>query len=391
MEITDSESMKQARTFKEFGFLAGKRFSSILLTAFVVKPRFLTLMSRFGFTVRREQILVDSGDDSALVLHYSQSPTAKKPAFVLISGSSLRGGFYGFSNHLARVLTFFGFHVFVPVLDDQKDYFLKQDSVETLKKIIKGVARLDIVEPDKIGLCGVSTGSCKILLAAEDPEINRLIRFALLFSPYATLEAAARFAFSAKSTGDEKQIVPEPYMRVLFALNTLDNIDPTLDKSVLRQTFLNYLKDRYDWAIDDIRNIGKRERNFFLSVLRGTDVGEPIIATLCNNAEKFRNVLSPLTIQSDLGKPILIVHGITDNVINCDQSKILAETITSSGGVTAHFSPILQHQQFFSFWSNPWQWIIGFSQLSEIFFKTLVYFQTYDLLKRPVQADQSGQ
>ncbi|MDD5765096.1 MAG: hypothetical protein PHW79_02415 [Candidatus Marinimicrobia bacterium] len=383
--------MKQARTFKESGFLARKRLSSILLTAFVVKPRFLILMSRFGFTVRREQIIVGSGDDSALVLHYSQSPTEKKPAFILISGSSLHGGFYGLSNHLARALTFFGFHVFAPVFNNTKDCLLKQNSLEALKKIIKGVAELDIVEPNKIGLCGESFGSGMTLLTAEDSEINRNIRLILLFSPYATLEAAIHFAFSMKSTCNENQIVPDPYLRMLFALNTLDNINPSLDKAVLRQAFLNYLKDRYDWAIDDIRNIGKRERNFFLSVLRGTDVGEPIITTLCNDAEKLRNVLSPLTIQSNLEKPILIVHGITDNVINCDQSKILAEAITSSGGVTAHFSPILQHQQFFSFWSNPWRWIIGFSQLSEIFFKTLVYFQTYDLLKRPAQADQSNQ
>ncbi|MFA4838427.1 MAG: hypothetical protein WC703_02995 [Candidatus Neomarinimicrobiota bacterium] len=383
--------MKQARTFKEYGFLIRTRLSAVLLTALVVKPRLLTMISRFGFTVRREQILVGSGDDSALVLRYSQAPTAKRPAIILTRGSYAHGGHYGMLNYLAQALTFFGFHVFVPVLDDMKDYLLKQESLETLKKIIKGIAGLDIVEREKIGLCGESFGSGMTLLAAEDPEINRNIRFILLFSPYATIEAAVRFAFSGKSAGDEKQepIAPDPYLRVLFGLNILDNIDPSLDKAVLRQAFLNYLKDRRDWAIDNIRDIGKRERDFFLSVLRATDIGEPILATLLAQAESFRNVLSPLTIQTDLRKPILIVHGLTDNVVNCDQSRILAEAITSSGGVTAHFSPLLRHQQFFSFYSNPWRWIVGFSQLSEIFFKALVYNQTYDLLKRPDQTAPS--
>jgi len=346
-------------------------------------------MLRFVFTVRREQIHVGS----ALVLRYSQTPTAQKPAVILIRGNQASDGYYGMLNYLAQALAFFGFHVFAPILDDTKGYLLKQESLETLKKIIKGIAELYIVKPEKIGIFGESFGSGLTLLAAEDPEINRNIRFILLFSPYTTIESAVQFAFSGKTVSDRKKerVVPDPYLRILFALNVLDDIDPTLDKAVLRQAFINYLMGRREWATDDIRKIGKRERDFFLSVLRGTDVGEAKLATLLEQAENYRNVLSPLTIQTDLLKPILIVHGITDNVLNCDQSRVLAEAITSSGGVTAHLSPLLRHQKFFSFFSNPWRWIVGFAQLSEVFFKMLVYFETYDLLKHSDQTTSSRQ
>lgn len=372
-------SPKRQRTFKDIFYLVQLRIKSVLLVLLLKSNRLLLMFSQFFSNVRKERISVRNNGDKLVAVRYTRSSLKMRPTFILNIGISSYSDNHVVLNHLAKAIAMLGYHVLIPGFYEMKDCWLRKESVENIGQAVCAISNLSYVDSKHIAVVGVSFSGGMSIIAATTPNVHKNTKLLVAFGTYADIQSALRFSFTGrfKVNGKVKKIVPNPWGRIVFLHNFLENIRKTLNAEKIRKVLGNLIKDREDWAFSDIRHLDPSDRAIVLSAYR--DYGRKSKEWLEQLTPKIRELsesLSPVNVRGDLKIPIFLIHGIHDDMIDYGQSVQLSRSLNSSGGVYLHLSDLLHHKDATSFLFNPGKWIIGAAQLSNVFYKILSTLHT---------------
>ncbi len=365
--------MKQDRTFKDILLLALLRFKSFLLFILISKTKLLDIFPKHRNNVRKERISIKYNGVNFVALRYSRLPLKKRPAIILNIGISSYSENHVILYRLAKVIAFLGFHAFIPCFYELKYRWIRKESTKHIEHAIFAISNLHYVNSYQIGIIGVSFGGGLSLLAVKNPEVNKKIKFVLVIGTYSNLESSLRFSFTGKFKvkNKTKYIYPNPTGRIIFLHNFLEKIKLFKNEGKIRKILTNFLNGRTIWTFENIRNLEPADQKSILSLYRGCKNDDVFYKLLNSNIKELSDTLSPKHIKDDVKKPVFIIHGIYDDMIDYGQSVDLAESLSSSGGVYLHLSDILCNKKFSHFLSNPAMWINGGIKLSNVFYHAL--------------------
>jgi dienelactone hydrolase len=259
----------------------------------------------------------------------------------------------GFARNLAAL----GLGVVTPELPDLKRYQITVRSTDMIEDAAAGLAQKRDWAPDgRVGVIGISFAGGLSIVAAGRPRLRDHTAFATAFGGHGDLPRVLRFLCTGIQP-DGTRRAPHDYGVVVILLSTLERVVPPDQVEGLRTGLLTFLEashlDMFDRTraqetFDRARRMEKELPEPSATLLKHVNDRQvaALGAILLPHIDAFGNDPALSAERSEAPRaPVLLLHGLDDNVIPAIESRLLAEHLRPRTSVRCVISPLITHAE----------------------------------------------
>lgn len=268
--------------------------------------------------VVQRDLILPGGPPVVAKLYVPSGPVRR--ALVLVHGIHRR------SIHDARVirvsteLASQGVAVLTPELADLADYRVTEESIDTIARAVKELARMaDVAPSGKVGLVGISFGGGLSLVAAARPDVGERLEYVSSIGAHHDFRRVVRFFLTnvAEAPDGGRPLQAHEYGLTVLVYGRLPALAPAADVATLRLAFRAWLAEDRAAAREHAKRLTTpKGKAIFahldegrLDALRGE-----LEADLARDAARLER-LSPAGKLKHVAAPIFLLHGKADHLI----------------------------------------------------------------------------
>jgi dienelactone hydrolase len=284
-------------------------------------------------------VMYETSDGESLPadLWLPSTATAEQPvgAVIFVSGVNDKGRAHPALARIANAMARAGAAVYVPELPIFFDVRVEAGEVEHIVNAFQALERRPEVDPDRIGIMGISVGGSLSLIAAADPRIADDLSWVGAFGAYADAGEIMTSVISHQYRLDGELIDWEPTLlvrQVVFGLVT-ERVTDGRDHGYLYGAY-DELNNQDVHPLPDadlpLRTVEGRAAEALLL----TDTLPEAEAALAAAPPKLRAVLdgiSPLRYVDDIQARVYLMHDTGDRHIPYSNSRELAAAMEAAG------------------------------------------------------------
>ena len=304
-------------------------------------PRPLTWIARAP--VRTTVELPYAGDRTATAdlyvprggpLDWRALTRSPRPAVVLFVGIDTPRD-YGPLVRLADGLARGGAVVIVPETPHLLNWRYDALEADSLVVAFEYLARLPVVDEERIGFAGFSVGGSLALLAAADPRIRDRLAYVHAFGAYAAAGELLAATTTQRVPATGEPWVPDGVTRKVLQLKLLDWVTNEDDRTALTAVLP---PPGEPWQVAACPPLATAEAAFFCRLAMGPEVAEQLVGYLPEEVEHRLRAISPLAVLDSVHAPVLLMHDRSDTFIPYTESRSIAAALAQAGRPPVRYS-----------------------------------------------------
>ena len=325
------------------GLLAAAGLSSVLwlLPALRFLRNYEHRLAASGSTINR--LTENMG---AVELHIYKPERQNGATLIIVPGLHPEGihdsRFIAFAETCAKA----GFQVVAPDLREFRDFRITNQSIQILRSLmddLPGYLPDDTV--NRIGMLGISYGAGPVFLLAAERKFD----FIVSIGGYYNLLHALEYSFTGKHPGGDQRSAHE-WGRLIFALNHIDELAPSADAQVLRNSLSLRLELKVDEA-EALENELSDDAKYLLNgIVQGlSEDQKDVFIEITKRKTSEAAALSPASVLSDIDPEtrIYLLHGTNDDSIPYEETIELQHALERAGLKSrCLITPALTHVDF---------------------------------------------
>lgn len=370
----DSRSMKQVRTIREMlhmPVLFGRAAQVVWLYS---SGKFLSYCIRRRPVLNKQLIGLPGKDRIYPVVLYTGARPGIRPVFIIVAGTSAFSRKRHSLNRFARALALVGYHVIIVKDENGQRIPGVTDPIE-IGEIVEAVYRDERFDSSRIVLAGADFGSACLLAAMNSATTLGKVHSFLFLAPVTEISHLIDFALRGRVKIRNRWFYQPSSVkiRLLYLLYVLKNGLPHDQFEQVSGIISLLLSERPTTALEKVQRLESAIHHLLMAVYRG-EMGADAIRRL---RQMYRHDLDELYSKAipatDVKRPVFIIHSILDEDIDCGQSRLLWEKLSSSAGVYLHFTDFVRGDGCRSFAVNPAGWVRGAFGMSRALYRVLAY------------------
>ena len=300
-------------------------------------------LSRYAVTESRYALRTERGD--VPVRLFSPQGIEDPPAIVLVHGLQHLGIEEPRLMSLARAIAECGIAVLTPQLPGIEEYEISDKSITTIGASVNAFSEGRRGRP--VGLIGMSFSGGLALIAAADPEVMPHVAFVVAIGAHHDLARVATFYATGQIPGPDGTVIqakPHEYGPLVIVFGSASDFFSKQDVPVAQQAMRLLLYEQVAAAknkADELSPAGRmRMQELFAHEHSG------IQPALLENIQRNRTRLlglSPVGKLHDLQVPVLLLHGVADDIIPPSESLWLEREIPAGMLKQTLVTPLLSH------------------------------------------------
>ena len=269
------------------------------------------------------------------------SASADRPvgAVILVSGINSQGRAHPSLARIGAAISRAGAGVMIPELPVFFEARVDATEVGRIVASFERLAQQPEVDPDRIGIMGISVGGSLALIAAADPAIADQVRWVGAFGAYADAGEIMTSVVSHQYRLDDQIIDWDPALlvrQVVFGLVT-EQVTNGRDHGYLYGAY-DDLNNRDVHPIPDahlplVSEAGRAAEAIILS--RTLPEAEAALAAAPVAMRQVLDGISPIRYVDDIKATVFLMHDVSDHHIPYSNSRELAASMDAAG-VTVH-------------------------------------------------------
>ncbi|MDA1348466.1 MAG: hypothetical protein O3A47_06315 [Chloroflexi bacterium] len=227
---------------------------------------------------------------------------------------------------LGEALARSGVVVMIPWLQTQVQNKIVPEDIDGLVRGFQRLRELDRVDPDRVGMGGISTGASMATVAAQDERIRSQVRFVNFFAGYYDASDLVR-AIGSRSRFYGDRVArwdPDELTVRLLTEHLIDGVADPDDKAALIRMLIDKAPNT------DGGPVRLTEEGFAVyRLIQGEafeDVDE-LMEQLSPETKEFLDLISPATHIDRLEARMLMMHDRADRLVPSEESRRLAESL----------------------------------------------------------------
>jgi len=229
-----------------------------------------------------------------------------------------------------KSLSNLGYTVISPFYEEICNFKISLRNIEDIKDSIEYIcSKSEFTRTGKVSVFAPSFSGSLSLIAATDSKISEKINSICTIGAYGNVETVIENLFS-------KQELDE-YGRMILLLNFLPisiGENENLFKALRLAILDNYYKYKDNLLEPHYEKMDKRDKELFDSLKNDTDFRMKHWNTILKNGGENRILLTALSVLHHLDTlklPILLVHGVKDDVVPANESRLMFDRLKLNG------------------------------------------------------------
>lgn len=229
-----------------------------------------------------------------------------------------------------RSLNQLGYTVVSPFYDEICDYKISLRNIEDIKDSIAYISKQKEISPSgKVSIFAPSFSGSLSLIAVSDKKIAERINSVCAIGAFANVDDIIGNLFANQSLDE--------YGRMILLLNFLPlsiGENKSLFKAIKLAILDNYFKYKDNLLEPHYSKMKKTDREFFENLKYNRDFRMKHWEIILKKGGKNRELLTALSVTNHidtLNLPILLIHGLKDDVVPANESSMLYEKLQARG------------------------------------------------------------
>jgi pimeloyl-ACP methyl ester carboxylesterase len=349
----------------------------LLLFLLLLTPLLYSLVNRH---LRAASLLlrIQNANDQSWLSHYSTHPILESAGSFIAPAGSIRSRTYspvGVVNppgivvvhgvhHLgieeprlvafSRALAQAGFQVFTPELPGIADYHIGTGDIDVIGDAAVEFSRR---RGQSVGVMGLSFAGGLSLLAAADPRFSRSIGYVVSVGGHDDMQRVAEFFVSgqiARPDGTIVKLKPHEYGALVLIYSHLEEFFSVDEVSQLHDCFRLLLWERIAESRQaEARLLAATRKKFDPLFDHDSQAFAPALTAAIQRHQLEMAGVSPHDHLAGLRAPVLLLHGMGDDVIPASEMLWLEKDVPSQNLRGALATPLLSHVSIAG--EPPWQ------------------------------------
>ena len=299
----------------------------------------LTLIIRKGkvsekkYSFQKEEYIGINNDKVPMRIYYSKKYTHKTA--ILFLGASPDGEKHKAINYLAKTLTLFGYHVFIPRIPPLMVLDISNKNIDWITHIYQMVQSRKEINPNCITAVGISYGGGMLLKASLDNKMkNPPPKSIFLYGAGCDVNTILKFITKGEFNynGDIAKIKPHEWGLTVFFHHFMDDIDFGIDKQNIKEVLQLRVNNEKEKAQEKLDLLKGKEFEITNSILSGEIIPEVqnIVDQVIIDKRDYIQDLSCQPICHKVSPKVFIFHGANDNMVPFSESIQLNQLINNS-------------------------------------------------------------
>lgn len=381
--------MKQARTIREMlhmPVLFGRAAWVVLLYS---SGKLLSYCIRRRPVLNKKLVGLPGKDRIHPVVLYTRARPRIRPVFIIVAGTSAFARKRHRLNRLAKALALVGYHV---IIVKNENWQLIPGTINPVEivEIVEAVYRDERFDSSRIVLAGADFSSACLLVAMNSAATLGKVHSFLFLAPVTEISSLINFALRGRVKIQERwfQRSSSVKIRLLYLLYVLKNGLPPDQFERVSGIISLLLSERPTTAFEKVQSLESDIHHLLMAVYRGDMEADAIRSLLQMYQHDLDESYSKAIPPTDVERPVFIMHSILDEDIDCGQSQLLWEKLSSTAGVYLHFTDFLCGDGCRSFAVNPAKWVWGAFGMTRSLYRLLAYL--YSIKNFPHNPNQSA-
>lgn len=285
------------------------------------------------FTFKEETYKGIDENDIPIRIYHSKKYTHKSA--ILFLGASPDGEKHKSLNFLAKILTHFGYNVFIPRIPPLMQLNISNINVNWMEHIYNDIKRRPDVNKKYIAAVGISYGGGMLLKASlsktfmDDPP-----KTFFLYGAGCNVDTVLKFITKGEFDYNENSIKMKPHDwgLTVFFHHFMDEIEFGFDKTKIKEVIRLRIQNKKQEANEKLKLLKGDEFSITNSIISGNitkDVLDLVDKTI-NKKKHYIDELSCKPICHKIGPKTFIFHGANDNMVPFSESVQLNQLIPGS-------------------------------------------------------------
>ena len=275
-----------------------------------------------------------NGDKVPMRIYYSKKQSNK--TVIIFLGASPDGEKHKAINNLAKLITKFGYNVFIPRIPPLMDLDISNKNVDWITYLYDLLKKRDDIDSNNISTLGISYGGGMLLKASLEDKMHKETspKSMFLYGAGCNTETILNFITKGEfeSNGKVHQVDPHDWGLTVFFHHFIDDIDFGFDNSNIKQVLQYRVNNEKIKAHKKLEELNKVEYNIANAIISGkiNDEVQKIVDVIIKDKKDYIEDLSCKHICKDVSSKVFILHGANDNMIPFTESVQLNQLLPNS-------------------------------------------------------------
>ncbi len=275
------------------------------------------------FTLKEKTYIGIENTKVPLRIYYSKKHTHKTA--ILFLGASPDGEKHKSLNYLAKILTHFGYNVYIPRIPPLMELNISNINVKWMEHIYDIIKKRKDVNPKFITAIGISYGGGMLLKASLSQTFQDTPPKSLfLYGAGCNVDTVLRFLTRGEFLNDGKiiKMKPHDWGLTVFFHHFIDDVDFGFDKSNVKKVIHLRIQNKKEEANKKLNLLKGKEFDIANSIISGNITKEvlDLVDKTINKKKNYINELSSKHICHKIKSKTFIFHGANDNMVPFSES-----------------------------------------------------------------------
>ena len=286
------------------------------------------------YQFKLEEYIGLNGDKIPMNIYYSKKYTNK--TVIIFLGASPDGEKHKAINYLAKIITKFGYNVFIPRIPPLMELDISNKNIDWITYLYNLLKIRKDINPNYITTLGISYGGGMLLKASLQDEMNKEPSPKSIFLYGAGCDAETILNFITKgefeNNGKINKVEPHAWGLTVFFHHFIDDIDFGFDSRNIKQVIQHRINNEKLKAQEKLKELNNLEYNIANSIISGkiNQEVQEIVNHIMKNKKEYIKELSCKHICKDVLSKVFILHGANDNMIPFTESVQLNQLLPNS-------------------------------------------------------------
>ena len=292
-----------------------------------------------AYTFKEEKYTGINQELVPMRIYYSSKYTHKTA--ILFLGASPDGEKHKALNCLAKMLTKFGYNVFMPRIPPLMNLDISNQNVDWMRYLYKMISSRADVNNKYITAIGISYGGGMLLKASLSKEmLEHPPKSIFLYGAGCNANTILNFITKGLFTYQDKEIKIDPHEwgLTVFFHHFIDDIEFGFDKKNIKEVIQLRIKNEKEKAANMLKQLNDSEYHITNSIISGkinNDV-QAIVDNIIAKKSSYIESLSCKPICSQVLSKVFIFHGANDNMIPFTESIQLKELLPNANLIISY-------------------------------------------------------
>ena len=268
-----------------------------------------------------------------LRIYHSNKYTHKTA--ILFLGASPDGEKHKSLNYLAKILTHFGYNVYIPRIPPLMELNISNVNVKWMEHIYDVIKNRSDVNSKFITAIGISYGGGMLLKASLSPTFQETPpKSFFLYGSGCNVDTVLRFLTRGEFLNDSTiiKMKPHDWGLTVFFHHFIDEIDFGFDKINIKKVLHLRIQNKKEEANKKLRQLDGQEFDIANSIISG-NINKEVLDLVDKTIDKKKNYINELSckhICHKIKSKTFIFHGANDNMVPFSESIQMSQLIQDS-------------------------------------------------------------